>query len=401
MANTLIQIKRSTSTNQPSNGSLSIGELAYSYASNVAFIGTSGGNAVSPIGGRFYVEKTNSAYDIAVSAFDRANAANLFAFNTGIGANAFASATIAGANAAVGTGANTYANATFVRLVAGSQTITGDLAIVGNLTFSGNTTFSNVQSLIVNDPLIYLAGNNTSDIVDIGFFGNYVNATGSNVHTGLYREHLDKMYYLFQNYDKLPDNNHIGAFSNNMTLAVLNADLRTSNLSLGGINAISWITAAFDKSNTFNNVYTTIAGSNTAGGAGANAFASATIAGANTAVGAGANAFATAAAAGANAFMISVQNGSNTAIGAGANTVGAAAFNQANTAAQTVNLANATGTLIVARGGTGTTSFTANGILFGNGTGAVQVTAAAIEGKVLQAGSGGGPVFADLDGGSF
>jgi len=77
--------------------------------------------------------------------------------------------------------------------------------------------------------------------------------------------------------------------------------------------------AAFGKANSFNNVYTTIAGS-------------------NTAVGAGANAFATAAAAGANAFMISVQNGSNTAVGTGANTVGSAAFIQANSALVTANL---------------------------------------------------------------
>ena len=105
-------------------------------------------------------------------------------------------------------------------------------------------------SLLIDDPLIYLAGNNfTSDIVDIGFIANYVNATGSNVHTGLYREHEDKMYYLFQGYDKEPANNHIGAFSNNMTLAVLNADLKTSNLSLGGVNAITWITSSFNKAN--------------------------------------------------------------------------------------------------------------------------------------------------------
>jgi len=341
----------------------------------------------------------NTAVGAGANAFATAAAAGANAFmisvqngsNTaiGTGANAFTSATIAGANTAVGTGANTYllttlagsntavgtganafmisvqngsntavglgannyANSTFVRLTAASQTITGDVTIVGNLNFSGNTSFSNVQSIIVNDPLIYLAGNNASDIVDIGFFGNYVNATGANVHTGLYREHVDKMYYLFQGYDKLPDNNHIGALSNNMTLAVLNADLRTSNLSLGGANAITWITASFAKANTFDNVYTTIAGANAAVGTGANTYLLATLAGANaavgtgantyllatlaganTAVGTGANSFATAATAGANAFMISVQNGSNTAVGAGANTYLLTTLAGANTA---------------------------------------------------------------------
>jgi len=40
----------------------------------------------------------NNAEQLAIAAFDKANAANLLAYNTGIGANAFASATIAGAN---------------------------------------------------------------------------------------------------------------------------------------------------------------------------------------------------------------------------------------------------------------------------------------------------------------
>lgn len=160
-------------------------------------------------------------------------------------------------------GVNTYTNSTYVKLSASSQTITGNLNIVGDLTLSGNTVFIDATRLQIDDPLIYLAGNNyTSDIVDIGFIGNYVNATGQNVHTGLYREHLDKEYYLFQGYDKEPENNHIGALSNNMTLAVLNAVVKTSNLILGGANAILTIGAAFDKANSTtytNNVVISVA----------------------------------------------------------------------------------------------------------------------------------------------
>lgn len=57
--------------------------------------------------------------------------------------------------------------------------------------------------------------------------------------------------------------------------------------------------------------------------------------------------------------------------------------------------------LAVTHGGTGASTFTSKGVLFGNGTGALQVTAAGAEGKVLQAGSGGTPEFGDLDGGTF
>ena len=170
----------------------------------------------------FLSEQANSvAYNastVASQAYDKANSANVLAFNTGIGANAYAVAVgaganaymisvqngsntavgtgannylltvIAGANTAVGAGANAYATATFVKLTSASpQTITGDLAIVGNLNLSGNTVFSNVSTMVISDPLLYLASNNyTSDIVDIGFIANYVNATSKNVHTGFF-----------------------------------------------------------------------------------------------------------------------------------------------------------------------------------------------------------------------
>jgi hypothetical protein len=57
--------------------------------------------------------------------------------------------------------------------------------------------------------------------------------------------------------------------------------------------------------------------------------------------------------------------------------------------------------LVVADGGTGVGSFTSKGILFGNGTGVLQVTAAGSEGQVLLAGSGGTPEFGALDGGTY
>jgi len=58
-------------------------------------------------------------------------------------------------------------------------------------------------------------------------------------------------------------------------------------------------------------------------------------------------------------------------------------------------------TIGVQFGGTGKTTFTTNGILFGNGTGPLNVTAAGTEGQVLQASSSGTPQFAMLDGGTF
>jgi hypothetical protein len=57
-------------------------------------------------------------------------------------------------------------------------------------------------------------------------------------------------------------------------------------------------------------------------------------------------------------------------------------------------------TITVPYGGTGVTSFTENGILYGNTTGDIKVTAAGTDGQVLQSDQGV-PKFAMLDGGAF
>lgn len=197
---------------------------------------------------------SNVAFDTANAAFASAN--NVApqvtpAFNTANLAYAQANAAYTSSN-----NANTYAESTFVKLVAPSQTITGDLAVTGNLTLLGNATSISSNNLIVGDSMIYLAANNYSgtDILDIGFVANYANGNGANVHTGLLRDATTKEYYLFQGLDiELYANNT--AFvpgANGAVNAVLNADLVTSNLTLGGANAISWINAAYTAANNVN-----------------------------------------------------------------------------------------------------------------------------------------------------
>jgi fibronectin-binding autotransporter adhesin len=56
------------------------------------------------------------------------------------------------------------------------------------------------------------------------------------------------------------------------------------------------------------------------------------------------------------------------------------------------------GTLAVANGGTGATSFTSNGLIYGNGTGALQVTAAGTAGQLLLANASGVPTFMNISG---
>jgi hypothetical protein len=481
MANTLIQIKRSTTSNEPA--SLSIAEQAYSYLSDKLFIGNTAGTGVIEIGGKYWVDTTKSAYlqantarDHANAAFDAANSAASSAnsslvavFEQANTARTHANSAFENANAAFvqANTARTHANAAHLtanaafdqantardhansayafantRFSANGGTITGDVSIVGNLILSGNTSLINVSTFTVSDPLIYLAGNNyTSDVVDIGFIGNYVNATGQNVHTGFYREHEDKMYYLFNGYDKEPIDNHIGALSNNMVLAVLNADLRTSNLELGGVNAISWIRSSYDQANTarthanvsFENANAAFDQANTARthANAAHLTANAAFDQANTARTHANTAHLTANAAFDQANT--ARTHANTA-----HLTANAAFDQANAAYAAANTASSnaanaslisTGTLPSGRltgsytgitgvgtltagtwnadiikvpyGGTGVSSFTTNGILYGNNAGDLKVTSAGTEGQVLQASATGVPQFGMLDGGTF
>jgi hypothetical protein len=60
-----------------------------------------------------------------------------------------------------------------------------------------------------------------------------------------------------------------------------------------------------------------------------------------------------------------------------------------------------TANITVGNGGTGVGTFTSNGVLFGNTLGSLKVTAAGTAGQVLQAGVGGVPEFAGIDGGTY
>tara|TARA_B100001750_G_C15290282_1_gene486952 strand:- start:31 stop:372 length:342 start_codon:yes stop_codon:yes gene_type:complete len=80
------------------------------------------------------------------------------------------------------------------------------------------------------------------------------------------------------------------------------------------------------------------------------------------------------------------------------NTGQAAVYGQLNLASSDA----VTGITAVANGGTGKSSVTANLLMTGNGTGALNTVAVGTSGQVLQsAGSGSDPAFGDIDGGTF
>jgi len=81
-----------------------------------------------------------------------------------------------------------------------------NVTIAGNLTVNGTTTTVNSTTLSVADPLIILAnGNNTSDSVDIGFYGLYDTSGSQDLYAGLFRDANDAgKFKLFKDLQEAP-----------------------------------------------------------------------------------------------------------------------------------------------------------------------------------------------------
>lgn len=293
-ANTEILIKRSLTTGVPD--SLLQGELAYSYFSNTMFIGTPDGDGVVNVGGQFYTSQIDEATDSATAnKLVRRNYQGDASFNIIYGSlgNTFditpaeygsqtqipvitiaanglitnvTTSTIsttldiagdsgtdainllndtltfaggAGITSSVDSGNNTVTfdvDDTVVRSNTAiiQQTIDGDLEISGNLIVLGTQTITNTETFNVADPLIYLASNNyTSDVVDIGFVGNYFDGSTQR-HAGVFRHAGDKQFYIFDNYDKEPTSNTVNPADGSFRLGNLNTNLtsQTANVSV-------------------------------------------------------------------------------------------------------------------------------------------------------------------------
>ena len=229
----------------------------------------------------------NGANGLAAGAFDTANGANGLAagaFNTANGANGLANAAFNKANTNSDaitiiqgvdltqntrlnsietinsdqntaitiiqgvdltqntniTAVNNYAAAAFDKANTGgiftgnvtvqqNLTVSQDLVVSGNLIISGNTTSVSANNLVVNDPLIVLANNNTTDVVDIGFIAHYDEISlGENRHTGVIRHAETNEYYIFYNYDK---HVHANTGGNNVI------DINDSSFLLSNVNA--------------------------------------------------------------------------------------------------------------------------------------------------------------------
>lgn len=325
----------------------------------------------------------------------------------------------------------------------GGQTIGGDLAITGNLVISGNTITQDVETIQTEDTLIKLGANNAADALDIGFYGEYND--GSTKYAGLVRDATDGVFKLFIDETTDPTSNVVTYDSSNR--ATIDANFTGGNVSSlatdiavtdGGTGAGSFTAGAILIGNG-TSALQTLANTGTAG-----TYANAShipvittddygrVSGiTNTAISIDISQISSGilpiARGGTNNDTyttggITFYDGSKIASLANTTYTQTGTLSQANTVtsvtvdsygrltaltSEIIDISTtqiSSGTLGVARGGTGASSFTVKGVIVSDSsstTGALSSLTSSTEGHILQINSSGVPTFAHLNGGSF
>jgi hypothetical protein len=325
----------------------------------------------------------------------------------------------------------------------GAQSITGDLAVTGNLVVMGTEIVQDVSTVRTEDSLIELSANNAADALDIGFFGTYVSS--GTKYTALFRDASDSGRYklLTGGTEKPTAGNTVNtqAFSTatlvtNITGGTVSG--LTANIAIadGGTNASAFPTGnlvMFDGTRLVGIANTGIS-AQTTGAADRTVVVQVDNYGrvvglTNTAIAIDTTQVITGtlpiARGGTNQTTYTtgaMLQFNGTSVASLANTGTAATYANAshvpvittdvygrvsavtNTAIAIDTSQITSGTLGVARGGTGASSFSMKGVIVSDnasGTGALSALTSATEGHVLQINASGVPTFAHLNGGFF
>jgi len=390
---------------------------------------------------------------------------------------------------------------TVVRTTGG--TISGDLSVTGNLTITGTTTTVNTSTVTTTDSLIKLAANNTvGDVLDIGFYGTY-NATGQK-YAGLVRQAAGN-FFLFKDLNTDPTSNTLATGS----LTAANTATLRANITGGTVSSLASAIAIADggtNQTSFTNgivafngtALATLANTGTAGTTGsashlpvittdaygrvsavtntaiainASAVTAGTlpiarggtnqttftagqrlvfdgtslasqantgftltggVAAANTITSLTVNSYGEVSAVTAGAIAIAASQVTSGTLDVARGGTGLSSYavgdiifaSGATTLSKLADVATGnalisggigvapsygkigltthiSGTLAVGNGGTGNTALTLNGVVLGQGASALTTVVSATEGHVLQISSAGVPTFAHLNGGSF
>lgn len=118
----------------------------------------------------------------------------------------------------------------------GPQVILTDVSITGNLIVQGDQTISNTTIVQTQDSLIKLASNNVTDVLDIGFYGQY--GSSGTKYAGLFRKAADK-FYLFKDATTDPT-------SNVVTFTSANRATLDTNITGGSVSGLSQAIAIAD-----------------------------------------------------------------------------------------------------------------------------------------------------------
>jgi hypothetical protein len=338
-----------------------------------------------------------------------------------------------------------------------------DLTVTGNLYVFGNTTTFAIDQFEIQDPLLHLGtGNYFTDTLDIGFASHYND--GQNAHTGLIRDSGTKEFHFFKGYTpELDANNNINLshasyqeanvtaayFKGNViattvsTVSLTSDSISTNTLSLvtplsvssGGTgtntftagqmiigdgtnslrslsNSSYTLTGTLGTSNTITELTVDAYGRVTAASAAAIAINASQITSGILPYargGTGSSSYTT------GGLVIAGEEGFSSLANTTYTLTGSLASNNTITSLTvdaygrvTAATGGAISGLTVPQGGTGFATATSKGIIYGNGTGSLQVTAAAGESdqdwssQILTVNSSGTPVWSTtLEGGTF
>jgi hypothetical protein len=326
----------------------------------------------------------------------------------------------------------------------GQQSITGDLAITGNLVVMGDEIIQDVTTIRSQDALIELSANNAADAIDIGFFGSYVN--GGTKYTGFFRDASDSGRYKL-----LTGGTEAPTAANTVNTQAFSTATLVANITGGTVSGLTSPIAIADGGTgassftanelTIYNGSSLVSLANTGISAGTYGSADRTqivqvdnygriVALTNTTISIDAtqidSGLVEIARGGTNNDTYTtgaILQFNGTSIGSLANTGTAGTYGAenyipvvttdvygrvsgvSNTAINNLSTDVLTsGTLGVARGGTGASTFTTKGVIVSDtssGTGALSALTSSTEGHVLQINASGVPTFAHLNGGFF
>jgi hypothetical protein len=130
--------------------------------------------------------------------------------------------------------------------IQGDLNINGDVTIEGTIVFGGEGTTVETSNLSVTDPLIFTGDNNASDIVDLGFIGEYT-IGGNTKYSGIVRDASDGVIKAFKHASTKPTSTvnfaEAGIEYSDLQVAAINASSLTvgdvSNTEFGYLNGVT------------------------------------------------------------------------------------------------------------------------------------------------------------------